>query len=262
MKTTTDEALFETTCSVKDGLMGLPALFQQLAFWTEAHTDVVIVNAVYLRSAETGGAPRLHLVLDTRADHRRACDRNGALKPKFRTFILRTFRELTRHLGMEKEYPSDALAVGLTSFSEAALSRATAKVLRWDKVHLLQRLSRFNVYDVRQDGNTTVFTFYTAESQEAAEAGADSAEIRRIFTGYLGEYERFGYARSEELDLRFDNLDRRGGAKIIAFPAARHLEHGGLEARETMPARGEGALGFLRSRAGRLWSRMPKVAAL
>jgi len=262
MKTTSDDAIFETTCSVKEGLLGLPSLFQQLAFWTLEHTDVVLVNASYVRSGETGGAPRLHLVADSMADQRRACDRNGALKPKFRKFILRTFRELTRHLGLEGEYPSSDLEVELMSFSGAALSRAAVKVLRWDKIHLLQRLSRFNVFDVRQERDTTIFTFYTAESQEAAEAGADSAEIRRIFAEYLGEYERFGYARPEEVALRFDNLDHRGGAKIIAFPAARQLAYESVGAAETNAVQERGAFGFLRSRAGRLWSRVPKVAVI
>lgn len=210
------DPLFLATTSMIEGSGEMPPIFQHLADWTHQHMDVTILNIAYHR-AEANAAPRLVLVLDTAEDYQRACRADRGVKREFVSFIRNTLGALAPQLGIKLGFSIDSLDVEVEAFALTTYEDVIERALSHGKIALLQKLSRYNVYDIRQNGSETIIVYYTEFSQEASETSGDISEIRRIYCAHLAEYDNYGYCIPEKILLSSENLEEREDRTIVAF---------------------------------------------
>lgn len=210
----TTDPLFTATLDIKNGVASMPKLFQLLTDWIGVHLDVTVLNVSFRRAAE-GRAPRLTLVLESDADWKRACTDAGRMRKSFRAFVTQTLAGLARAEGVALTFELPELEVAAEPFAPILLDEAISRAFKSGKIELLQRLSRYNIFDIRKEGHTTTLIYYTEAGQLDSEDSGETREIREIFADYLKEYDLFGYSSNQCLPLRFDNLERRKQEHLI-----------------------------------------------
>jgi len=214
-----DKNLYEATSALKEGSSSLEPALTQLAIWVREHTEAVVLNVVYelVDSPGFGKRPCLKLIVESGADWKQIADKRSVLKRDFVKFVIHTFIGIIDHMKLRDQYETKDIYVAAEQFSDLALSLAIERVLRNEKVHLLQSLSRYNVYDVIRNGNQTVFVYYTESNQYESEFSGEVSKIREIYTDYLKAYDRFDYFSEESLNFGFDSLDNRQNDRLDSF---------------------------------------------
>lgn len=212
----TNDPLYLATHAIKTGSDALPPLFQHLADWTHAHLDVKILNVAFHRARE-GRSPRLVLVFESDQDRKRACGKGFSVRRDFASFIRNTLEAIAPQFGLRLGFPIESLEIRAEAFAAPIVEAAIRRALSRSKILLLQKLSRFNVYDLRQNGCETVIVYYTEFSQQSSMASGEVQAIREIYAAHLKEYDPFGYCAPEQLALRLENLEEREDRKLVAF---------------------------------------------
>lgn len=204
----TTHPLYAATCEIKRGNEAMPCVFKLLTGWISEHTGVTVLNIAFRRASEQS-KPRLTLVLESEKDWQLACNRNGQLKPDFRKFVVYTLEALAPRAGVALTFRPEDLLVEAERFASVALYETISRAFNGGKIQLLQKLSRYNIYEIRKVGHQTMLVYYTEESQRASELSGEREVIRQIFADYLLEFDAFGYCSTEDLPLCYDNLERR-----------------------------------------------------
>lgn len=214
---TIDDPLHKATSAIQAGSGSLPPLYQHLADWTREHMSVKVLNIAY-RSAGAGCAPRLTLVLETETERKSVSRGDSALASRrFADFVRNTLVGLAPQVGVRLDFDLKALEVVVASYAAPIIASALRRGLSHGKIALLQKLSRYNVYDLRASGSETVVVFYTELSQEISQASGEIAIIREIYARHLEEYDPAGYCAASQLLLRFENLETREDRSVVAF---------------------------------------------
>lgn len=139
------------------------------------------------------------------------------MKREFVSFIRNTLEALAPQLGIKLDFPVETLSVEVEAFAFTTCEDVIERALSHGKIALLQKLSRYNVYDICQNGSVTIIVYYTEFSQSASVSSDDISEIRRIYCEHLAEYDTYGYCIPEKIMLSYENLEEREDHKIVVF---------------------------------------------
>lgn len=214
---TIDDPLHRATAAIHAGSESLPPLFQHLADWIREHMGVNVLNIAYCR-ADAGSVPRLTLVLETEAERKRVCRGDSAKASRaFVSFVRNTLAGVAPQVGVRLDFELNELEVAVAAFDAPLVESVIRRGLGQGKIALLQKLSRYNVYDLRLSGSETVVVFYTELSQEISRASGEIAAIREIYARHLEEFDHCGYCGAAQLALRCENLETREDRTVVAF---------------------------------------------
>lgn len=207
--TPSEQLLYQSTVAVKNGTTHLPQSFRTLKDWIDVHLGVAAVNIIYQdpRTSPSIKYPSLTIVVETEQDWKKIKGWSHGLSKDFKSFVFNTFRGVVSSLQLQRQYQLRGIKINGHCFAHWAHEIAIEKALKYDKVHLLQRMSPFNICDVLRSSMKTIFIFYTKENQNDAEIHRDAAKIRKIYARYLKEYDPFGYCTPKSLLLDFDNAE-------------------------------------------------------
>jgi len=218
-----DENLYEATRAIKAGKAEMAPIFKHLSAWVLEHTDVVILNVEYkiIESRRLGRHPRLKLVVESASDWEKICDKNSNIKHSFKKFLLNTFSSLVGSLKLNQDFELANIEVAAENFSEIAQSLAIENILKSGKTHLLQNLSRYNIYDIIKTEKQTVLVYYTEVSQQESLLSGEIHQIRQIFADYIKEYDTYNYFEPDAINLGFDSLENRRDYNLTSFASKR-----------------------------------------